>query len=205
MFNPLENVLFLSPHRDDEVLASGGIFDRCGSLTISYFNNIHPNVSVDVYDKEAELVAKELGCNTEYSKYCCVNHLSDFPLALFISEIEEWINLYKPTLVLIPARSRNQDHQTVYDAAIVAVRPHDTNWFVPNVWVYEQHEYMTQDFVPNIYAPIDIDRKLHIFDIYQSQQRGHRRPEDIKALAKLRGMQYNCEYAEAYMSLRTGI
>lgn len=202
MTNPFERVLFLSPHQDDEALASGGVLHKCQVLTILYFNDHHPLVDDYTYHSEAKAVSDQLKCNVFYSAACDVNKLDQHPLAYYISEIESFINYFKPTLVLIPARSRNQDHQVVYDAAMVAVRAHDKNWYVPFVWLYEQHEYMTPEFVPDVFVEIDIENKLKLFSHYQSQQRGYRKPEHIKALAVLRGSQSNFNYAEAYMSIR---
>lgn len=202
MINPLSNVLCLSPHRDDECLGPGGTLLRSDNVYILYFNKRHPLVNELQYNREADLVKERLRARTYYTNYPNVNRLHTHPIDWHISEIESVINKIRPTLVLIPARSRNQDHQVVYDAAMVAIRPHDKNFFVPNVWIYEQHEYMTQDFMPNTFVEIDINAKVRLFELYKSQQRSYRTSKHLAGLAVLRGSQCNKDYAEAFMSIR---
>jgi len=199
----LDNVLVLAPHQDDEVLGCGGTLLRCGYVHIHYFNYEHPNVDRMEYLTEARKVHDVLGAETSYNDFDATNTMHLHPIAGYITSIEDLINEIKPNTVFIPAYSRNQDHRVVYDAAITALRFHDTNWFVPNVLVYEQNEYMNNQFVPNVYFEIDISRKLQLWSLYKSQQRGHRRHEHITALATLRGMEMNKPYAEAFMAVRT--
>lgn len=203
----LDNVLVLAPHRDDEVLGLGGTLFRCHQVHIHYFNNVHPLVEQTVYDTEAAAVANALGCTVTYSQHMQVNHLEDYSTTCFITEIEDLINQHKPDTLFIPASSYNQDHRTVFDAAITAIRVHDTNWYVPNVLLYEQPETLTPyrvepHFVPHLFVPIDIEKKLALWEIYQSQHRGHRSADHLRFLAGVRGMQCHTEYAESFMSIR---
>lgn len=198
----LNNVLVLSPHRDDECLGVGGTLFLCKNIHIHYFNDIHPNVPVQIYDQEAQEVQNKLGCSVSYSDQRAVNKLHLFPIDGYIAEIEKLLNTLRPTTIFIPCSSRNQDHRVVYEAAITATRFHDTNYLVPNVLIYEQTEYVTPEFLPTFFVSIDIDKKLELFNIYRSQQRGHRTPEHIKALATLRGMEINKPYAEAFQVRR---
>lgn len=198
----LDNVLVLSPHRDDEVLGVGGTLLKCKKIHIHYFNNFHPTVSQDVYDAEAEQVKNLYNATTSYSSFMEVNRLHTQPLINYIKEIEWIIDKHKPTTVFVPMRSRNQDHQVVYDAAMVATRFHDKNWFVPNIFIYEQSEYTDHTFIPQLYVPIDVLRKFEVFKLYDSQQRGHRTEAHIAALAILRGMEVNTHFAEAFMVKR---
>lgn len=198
----LDNVLVLSPHQDDECLGVGGTMFYCKKLHIHYFNYHHPNVDSLKYLSEAREVHRVLNCTTSYSDFDATNTMHLHPIAVYITQIEELVNSIKPDTIFVPAQSRNQDHRVVYESAITATRFHDTNWFVPNVLVYEQNEYMNNLFTPNYYVSIDIEKKLELFYLYKSQQRGHRKPEHIKALATLRGMEINGDYAEAFMAVR---
>lgn len=198
----LHEVVVLSPHRDDEALGVGGTLVYPDKVHIHYFNSRHPNVDPEVYDGEAKAVKNALHCTTSYSKYMGVNHLDQYPLSYHITEIENLLNEHMPDTLLIPAPCRNQDHQTVYQAALVAIRPHDINWYVPTVLLYEVPEYLENSFIPHVYVPIDIQRKIELFKLYQSQQRNYRTPDHIRALAQVRGMQCNEPYAEAFMEVR---
>lgn len=200
----LDNVLILSPHRDDEALGCGGLLtsDLLSQAHVRYYNTVHPGVDYAIYTEEARKVAEAGGFETSVSQLTGVNRLSQIPLADFIADIEDAINELEPNALLFPARSRNQDHQVIYDAAMVAIRPHDVNFYVPNVLIYEQAEYMDGIFTPHLFVPIDIEKKIALFELYQSQQRGHRKSEHLLYLAGLRGMQCNQPFAEAFMIVR---
>lgn len=202
-------VLLLSPHRDDEVLGCGGTLDKLSkaNVCIFYFNSVHPGVSSSTYDAEAWKLQERLGCEVRYSAYQKVNKLDVFPISNYITEIENTINDFKPDTLLIPFPSYNQDHRVVFEAAITASRPHDINHYVKNVLVYEQPETIQTNrleprFVPHVFMPININKKLELYKIYLSQQREHRSTVHIISLAALRGSQCNRPYAEAFMTVR---
>lgn len=201
--------LVLVPHRDDELLSAGGLLVQLDSkkLFLFYFNDLHPNVPVKEYDEEAQAVQNALGCLVSYSAFRNVNHLSDFPMSAHVSEIENVINSFEPDLLLLPHPSYNADHRRVFEAGITASRVHDKNFFVKNILTCEQPETiqtqrLSQQFVPHIYVPIDINKKLELYHLYQSQQREHRSDHYIRSLAGMRGAQYNVPYAEAFMIVR---
>ena len=113
-------------------------------------------------------------------------------------------NSYK-LYVFIPLFSYNQDHRAAYNAAMVALRHHDINWFVEKVFLYEQPHTILwpySNFEPNFYIEIDVSEKIKIYNLYKSQVRGHRSSEIITTIAKLRGKQANMEYAEAFRCIR---
>ena len=49
---------------------------------------------------------------------------------------------------------------------------------------------------------LDIENKINSYKLLESQVRGHRSPEILTTLAKLRGMQSGYDYAEAFQILR---
>ena len=201
----LNRVLMLVVHRDDECLSSGGTLLRCKELYLHYYNDHHPNVEDILYDVEAELVRKALDCSVSYSAYKKVNDLRSFNSNCLITELEDVINFFQPKTVIVPAPSYNQDHRVVFDIALTALRVHDKNWYVRNVLLAEQPETSTpayKVFYPHLYIPINIDRKLALFNLYRSQQRSHRSPEHVRAIAQVRGMQCGQEAAEAFQVIR---
>ena len=120
---------------------------------------------------------------------------------------EKVINEYKPDQIFLPNPSYNQDHKTVYDAAMVALRPHDLNYFVKKVLIYEQPQvYLwnntSREFKPNYYVPIDINKKIKAYKLMASQVRTFRSPEMLKSMALLRGAQGNLKYAEGFEIVR---
>jgi LmbE family N-acetylglucosaminyl deacetylase len=198
---PMTDTIVLSPHIDDEVL---GCFSFLNDKShVIYFGvEERPTVSKKQRLDELNKVANYLGFQWELLNFR-VNH---YQVADLIEPLETALNTHKPTTVLIPEPSYNQDHRAVYDAAAVATRPHDINWFVPNVLLYEQpHSVIWPHNTPNLptyFRVIDIEDKLSAYQLYKSQIRGHRSPEIIQALARLRGAHICAAYAEAYFVRR---
>ena len=112
--------------------------------------------------------------------------------------------------VFIPYPSYNQDHKAVYEASLIALRPHDINFFVKKVLVYEQpHVFLwdhshsiSSSFKPNYFVPIDMERKKSAYLSLESQVRSFRSPEFVEELAKVRGRQANLQFAEAFEVIR---
>lgn len=204
----VESILVLSPHKDDEVLGCGGtLLQHFGTTHVLYFNTIHPNVNQTVYDAECKAVVEMLKATCSFAMYSKTNALESFPISRHVTEIETTIKLFKPETILIPFPSYNQDHRRVFEAAITASRIHDINPLVNNVLVYEQPETIqtnriSPQFVPNVFVPIDIDKKIALYELYASQVREHRSKDHLRFLAGVRGMQAGVPYAEAFMALR---
>ena len=145
---------------------------------------------------------------TMFSIY--LNFLIPKLLQKLLGSFEEIINRDKPEEIYIPHPSYNQDHRVSYEAILTALRPHDKNFFVKKVLVYEQpHVFLwdyTHDinnsFKPNYFTPISIKRKIEAYKLMETQVRSFRSPETLKSLAKLRGNQSNNKYAEAFQIIR---
>tara|TARA_R110002020_G_scaffold37124_4_gene111996 strand:+ start:32291 stop:32932 length:642 start_codon:yes stop_codon:yes gene_type:complete len=198
--------LIIAPHVDDEVLGCGGIIDsdtlvlHCG---LAEMQN-HGNDIVSKTDrlKEFEDIKKSTGCKSILLE----NTVNRYTAKDIISDIEKSINDFMPDIAFIPTPSYNQDHQEVYKASIVALRPHDLNYFVPKVVMYEQPQDLwsgkEEQFNPNFFVKIDIEKKINLYSLLKSQVREHRGIRIIKNLASLRGSQSNCDYAESFKILR---
>jgi LmbE family N-acetylglucosaminyl deacetylase len=200
--------LIISPHVDDEVLGCGGVLDKdsfvyyCGIDEGELAPDPGHRIPVDERIKELAATAEFLGFGYEVNKKTKVNFFTEQEL---IGELERIINVKKPDMVFLPHAGYNQDHRTVFRAAQIALRPHDQNFFVKKVLVYEAISdflWAGRKFLPAYFVPIDIERKLSAYRLQKSQVRGMRSPEIIGELAKLRGAQSNCNHAEAFEVLR---
>lgn len=196
--------LIIAPHVDDEVLGCGGILNKDSFV---YYCSIDESLlpsdplhRISIKDRQSEIkdVSDFLGFQWRCNFATKVNYLKEIEL---IKIFEDIINELKPERIFIPFPSYNQDHRAVYNAAKIALRPHDKNFFVEKVLVYEQpHMILWEEksFRVNYFVPIDIERKIKVNNLHKSQVRSMRSEELIKAIAKIRGAQINKKYAEAF-------
>lgn len=195
--------LLLAPHVDDEVLGCGGILDSsfqvyyCGIDESNFQKDKDPtetNTRLGEIKKTAEL----LGFEWDYGDTSKVNHYTEQEL---VNKFEDLINETRPERIFLPHPGFNGDHRTVYNAAIIALRPHDRNFFVKKILIYEAiHDFLwnPDPMDLNFFIPIDIDKKINAYELQKSQIRGMRSSQMLKDLAKLRGYMANTEYAEAF-------
>ena len=197
--------VIIAPHVDDDVLGCGGILDvTCLVVYCGIDESGIPNrPSLKERLEEVQAVKDITGHKTKILN----NLVNQYKEKDLIGQIEEIINEYGPEEIYVCHPSYNQDHRAVYDATMVALRPHDKNHFVKKVFVYEQPHMLfwdngDVDFKPNYFTQISIEKKIEVYETMKSQVRSFRSPEHLRAIAKLRGGQSNCEYAEAFQILR---
>jgi len=198
----MRKILIISPHPDDEVLGCS-CFVR--GAAVAYVTEYHPGFPDGQNIRESLDLQKkyDIARHVIWSKE--TNRLDMAPAAALITELEILVNDLRPETVLIPNPSYNQDHRAVYEAARTALRPHDRNHFVPRVLAYEQPETfgtMQHVFDPVYFRRIDMKDKLRMVQIYRSQERRHRSFSHLVGIAKVRGMQAGCQFAEAFEVLR---
>ena len=184
---------------DDEVLGCTSWLDK--DTIVIYTTKTHPLTNRIL--EEQEIVAAKAGFKSAWTYLNDINRLDNFSQADLIGEFEQYINGFKPDTVLIPAPSYNQDHRACYEAALTACRPHDINWFVKRVLVYEEPETLgamrsAHVFKPQYFQEVDIEKKIALYMLYNSQVRAHRSLEHIRALSTVRGSQSNMSEAEAF-------
>ncbi len=192
--------LIVSPHVDDEVL---GCYSFLNEKSFICYLGAEDRPEIPREQRLDEL--KKCSEIKKFKWHIYDNTVNNYQVNVLISQLEEQINTIKPVNVFIPHYSYNQDHQAVYKASIIALRPHDKNWFVNRVFVYEEcHVFLwpVKNFNPNFFKRIDIEDKIKTYKIYDSQVRGHRSPETLKAMAVLRGKQANLDFAEAFYCKR---
>ncbi len=197
--------LIIAPHADDDVLGCGGIMDENCHVVYCGLDEtgIENRPSKDSRMKEIYAV-QNITNHTFDILDNLVNRYDEYKL---ISQIAKIINSDKPDEVYVCHPSYNQDHRAVYNATMIALRPHDINYFVKKVFLYEQPQVYFwnttgREFNANYFIPIDIDKKIKVYEAMETQVRSFRSPEHLRANAKLRGGQSNCEYAEAFEIIR---
>lgn len=196
--------LVISPHADDEVYGCCSVLNK---RTFVYYCGIDekliapdPKHRIPVKDREKEIkkAASVLGFSWKCNYATKVLHFKENEL---IPCIEQVINQVRPEKIFIPFPSYNQDHRTVHQACRIALRPHDKNFFVKKVLVYEQDQSIIWDpdpLKPNYFVALNIARKMKAYKAYASQMRSMRPPDLLKAVARLRGIESNYPYAEGF-------
>jgi LmbE family N-acetylglucosaminyl deacetylase len=199
--------LIIAPHIDDEVLGCGGILDSdshvyvCGVDESGFRPDKDPTPNAERLE-EMNQAAAFLGYSWEYNPQSRVNRYTEQEL---IDLLEDVVNRVKPDRIYLPHPGFNQDHRTVFHASMVALRPHDRNFFVNKVLVYEAiHDLLWDpaELKVNHFVEIDIERKLQAYLFHQSQVRRMRSPEVLRHMAAVRGAAINRPYAEAFQILR---
>ena len=177
---------------------------RCGfdeSHIKSNWVRKRPNVNKRL--SELNKVQKFLGFEYEVLH----NKVNNYVVQDLITSFEKFINDLQPESVYVPNPSYNQDHKAVYDAAMIALRPHDLNHFTKKVLLFEQPQVYLwnntfRQFNPNYFVEINIDKKIKAYELMKSQVRTFRDQDTLKSMAYLRGKQSNYKYAEAFEILR---
>lgn len=192
--------MIIAPHIDDEILGCFAALNRDAFVCYMGVED-RPYVSAKERVKELEAAAAAL----QFQWILFDNVVNSYRCEDMIGQLEEQINLHKPERVFIPHYSYNQDHRAVYDAAMVALRHHDINWFVHQVLVCEQPHTLSwpyRAFEPNYFIGIDVAEKNRIYGLYKSQVRGHRSAAFIEVMARLRGEQAGLPFAEGFYCMR---
>ena len=197
--------LIIAPHADDDVLGCGGILDHPCHVVYCGLDESGIDNRPEMDERISEINKVQSITNHTFEVLDnLVNRYEEYKL---ISQIENIINHHKPNEVYVCHPSYNQDHKSVYNATMISLRPHDTNYFVPKVFLYEQPQVYfwntsDRDFNANYFVEIDIDKKIKVYETMKSQVRSFRSFEHLRSNAKIRGGQSNCEYAEAFEIIR---
>ena len=220
MLDKPKKVLVIAPHPDDEVLGVGGTISRLTNSNITVSVLIVSGHLPPLYDKENFNITKnEAQKSFEILKVkdwkfleIPATSIHQIPVYKLNSQINDHLKSFKPDWVFIPFPDRHIDHRTVFDACVVSCRPNnenfprvvlcyetlsETHWNVPGI---------EPSFLPDFFIDISkfIDKKEDALKCYKSQIKDSntRSVEACKALAKFRGSQNGCDYAEAFKVVR---
>jgi len=206
-----DRILVLSPHPDDGELGCGGTLVKFmeEGKEVYYIgvtpckNTIPEGFPEDTLIQECYEATKILGIPRSNVKVC------DFENKRFPRQRYEIFNMLEdarvdiaPDMVFIPSlQDVHQDHHTVAVEAIRAFRRKNT------IVAYEE-PWNNITITTTAFSPIErrhLDAKLKALDCYASQsfqKRGYFDAGYIESLAKTRGVQINCKYAEAFEIVR---
>lgn len=210
----------IAPHPDDETLGAGGSIARFAAqgvevsvLVVSgHLPPLYPQEAFDVTRREAEAAFSSMGVAHHEFMQVPATLVHAMPVAELNGRISRFVRDAAPDWVMLPFPDRHIDHRWIFDASVVACRPvhagapttvlayetlSETHWNVGGI---------EPSFIPDFYVDISdfMERKIEALNCYASQI--HNAPsrslEATRALAKFRGSQNGCGYAEAFKVVR---
>jgi LmbE family N-acetylglucosaminyl deacetylase len=218
-------ILIVAPHCDDEVLGCGGLMSKSQTegtpVYVAVITNGHLGAP-ELFGKDGtEKVRSEalqahefFGVRkTFFFEFPALN-LSTTPGYRISLQMEDLIRKLAITDLYIPHRGDiKTDHRIVFETALVAARPINSNP-VTSIYCYETLSetewaapFANDSFIPTVFSDITahIDRKIEGFSIFSTQIKDspHPRSSDaIRSLARVRGATVSVPYAESYMVIR---
>jgi len=211
------NVMAVGAHPDD-------IEFGCGGTLINHKDNGDKVIYVCMTDTQSvdkttgkiirshEQLKKETQCAAEVLGVDEVYYLSfqdlNVPFNLeSVSELEKIIKFYEiDTIYTHWSGDSNQDHIATFKTTMAAAR------YVPNVYCYEQIPIPRHTDNPmriNSYRDItnSFDDKIKAAECHKSQFEKYKKvaldvTENLTTLAKFRGIQSNCHFAEGFQVIK---
>jgi LmbE family N-acetylglucosaminyl deacetylase len=223
-----QRLLVVAPHADDETAGAGGLIARVKQAGGKVFVMVLSTGDLLHFDTTGKKTRSKTRSD-ELAKAMKVLKVDDWEIVFedsgmhlrletlprrdLVEKIERQARLatekVRPTMIVLPAPSFNQDHEAVYLAGITACRPHLATMksFQRFVLVADAPQLSwggLQSFRPNFYVDISgrfLDQKLRAFACHASQVR----PEPsqgglgaIRHLAEVRGREISVAAAEAF-------
>jgi len=196
--------MVLAPHTDDGELGCGG--------TIAKLSSEGKEVFYAAFCLCSKALPKTFPSNTlelECQKATSILGIPPSRLVLFNYEVrelpqsrqqilEELLKLNKdihPEVVLLPAASDiHQDHQVIHQEGMRAFK---NTTFAGYELPWNNYSIRTNFFVR--ISEADLTKKVACLKAYESQAgKNYMNPDFIRSLAKVRGVQANSSYAEAF-------
>lgn len=209
----MKNVLFISPHADDETLGCGGIMHKFSKekkkvfwLNITKLDNVVDNLK---REKVIRNVAKNFKLYSFQQLNFKTTDLGPNNLSKIIVNIKDFLNLNKIDTLFIPfIGDVHSDHYYVARASISAAKSFRCK-YIKRIYYYETLSEtnfnfgMNKKFNPNCYFDISkfIEKKINTLNLYKSEIGKHPFPRNkmtVKSLAIIRGSESGFKFAEAF-------
>jgi N-acetylglucosamine malate deacetylase 1 len=215
-----KKLVVIAPHPDDETLGCGGTIARFAAsgtevsvlVVAGHLPPLYDEAAFETTHREALAAFKIMGVAQSAFLRIPATMVRDVPVAELNGKINGFIREIGPDMVLLPFPDRHIDHRIIFDACIVACRPvhaaapkavlayetlSETHWNVPGI---------EPVFAPDFFVDTTdyMAKKNAALACYASQINNapSRSVEACTALAKFRGSQNGCGYAEAFKVVR---
>ncbi len=222
-----KKLLIIEAHSDDSSIGISGYLNRfknqldfhfvllaCSSIKMLHYGNITVERRLEEYQRFVDHYQGQWHRGEDNKLPFDADSLLDqIPKSQIITILEELIYKIKPDQLIFQGASFHQDHTVVYESVIAATRP-SARFCPKEMYIMENPTYVHSvgpytDFKPNYYIKLsqdEIDEKLKNFKShFPSQVRDGDNClslEGIKSWARYRGLESQCEYAEALMTYK---
>ena len=212
----MKRVLVIAAHPDDELLGCGATIalhtaagDEVRSIILCEGETMRQQDNGEKINATKE-AAKVLGSQEPICVGLPDQHLDTVAIVDVISPIEKIVREYQPNIIYVHyGNDLNKDHQIVFEAAMVALRP--KNVFIETIYSFyivgsSEWNY-PRSFEPDTWIGFDekvMQKKLKAFECYETELCEYPNPRSVNALvnlAKSTGNQCCMEYAEAFMTV----
>jgi LmbE family N-acetylglucosaminyl deacetylase len=206
--NRFSRVLVLAPHTDDGELGAGGMIVKLinSGATVYYaaFSTAEQSVPTgfpkDILKTEVRNATRKLGIKEENLLiYSYEVRKLNYVRQEILEELTRVKNQLNPDLVLVPSLNDiHQDHSTIAQEGLRAFKQ---KTILGYELIWNNLDFRTSCFVKLERA--HIQQKCDALKEYTSQRhRDYISEEFIFSLAKVRGVQIGCEFAEAFEVIR---
>ncbi len=196
-------ILALGAHPDDIELGCAGSLLKFGSLGSELRAAVFSRCSDETPDdatlrtREFDEAARLLGVKKPLAHNFPNRRLPEHQFEIMVC-MEKLQSEIEPDLVLVPfLDDPHQDHEAVARAAVRTFRRRET------VLQYEILRYGSHSFTPSLFIDIGetLNRKIDALRRYRSQfeKRAYFDEESFRSLARTRGAQSGCDYAEGFV------
>lgn len=206
--NNFKRVLVLAPHTDDGEFGAGGTISKLieGGADVFYLalsaaeNSVPKGFPADSLRKEVELATRKLGIKKSNL------HVLDYKVRELeysrqevLDDLIHFRNMLSPDLVLMP--SLDDIHQDHYTCSREGLRAFKTTTVLGYELIWNNLSFNTTCFVK--LEERHIAAKYEALKEYLSQQeRSYMNENFIRGLAKVRGVQIGCDFAECFEVVR---
>lgn len=199
-----KKILILAPHTDDGELGCGGTIAKFCSEGKEVFyaafclcsKSLPESLAANTLETECKNATSRLGIPT--SNLILFNYeVRELPESRqqILEELLQLNKQIRPDMVLLPAASDvHQDHQVIHQEGLRAFK---NTSFAGYELPWNNYSFRTNFFMK--LTEQEIDTKIEALSQYRSQShRNYMNPDFIRSLAKVRGVQCDNSYAEAF-------
>lgn len=208
MIEKIKNILVLAPHTDDGELGAGASINRFiregKSVTYAAFSTAEESVPKefpkDILKTEVRNATKVLGIHPDdLLVYNYQVRKLNYARQDILEDLVKIKNTRHYDIVFIPSiHDIHQDHQTIAQEALRAFK---NTTILGYELIWNNLTFNTQCFIK--LEKEHLDTKIMALKEYHSQGKRDYLSEDfIRSLARSRGVQVGCEYAEAFEVVR---